>query len=198
MGVAVRSSHLVFSAPSSSLSSPVPAWGPSHRRQSSTNFSNIDPSHGPQLFMNCSNMVPSTGCSPSGADCSSVGPLCSHKSCQQTCSSVGSSLHGSTCPGRSLLEHGLSTGPQPPLGIYLLQHGVLHGLQVHICSLLDLHGLQGYSLPHRGLHHRLQGNLYSGAWSTFSPSSFTGLGVCRVLSYIFSLLSPAAAFFPPF
>ena len=31
------------------------------------------------------------GCSPSGADCSSMGPPWGHKSCQQTCSSVGSS-----------------------------------------------------------------------------------------------------------
>ena len=42
--------------------------------------------------------VPSTGCSPSGADCSSVGPPRGHKSCQQTCFGVGSSLHGATGP----------------------------------------------------------------------------------------------------
>ena len=39
--------------------------------------------------------VPSMGCSPSGTDRSSMGPLWGHKSCQQTRSRVGSSLHGS-------------------------------------------------------------------------------------------------------
>ena len=42
--------------------------------------------------------VPSMGCSPSGADCSSVGPPRGHKPCQQTCFGVGSSLHGTTGP----------------------------------------------------------------------------------------------------
>ncbi|KAK4823599.1 hypothetical protein QYF61_003799 [Mycteria americana] len=83
-------------------------------------------------------------------------------------------------------------GSQPPLGIHLLRHGVLHGLQVDICSTMDLHGLQvgicstmdlhglqGDSLPHHGLYHGLQGNLCSSAWSTSCPSFFTDLGVCR-------------------
>ena len=38
---------------------------------------------------------------------------------------------------------------------WLLWRGVLHGLQVDICSIMDLHGLQGDSLPHHGLHHGL-------------------------------------------
>lgn len=42
-------------------------------------------------------------CSPSGADCSSVAPLQDHKSCQKTCSSLDSSLHGANGPARSLL-----------------------------------------------------------------------------------------------
>jgi len=66
-----------------------------------------------------------------------------HKSCQQTCSSVGSCLHGSTCPGRSLLQCWVSTGSQPPWGISLLLCGVLPRLQMEICSTVDLHGLQG-------------------------------------------------------
>ena len=41
--------------------------------------------------------------------------------------------------------------------------------------------LQGDSLPHHSLHHMLQGNLCSGAWSTSSPSFFTDLGVCGVV-----------------
>jgi len=35
--------------------------------------------------------------------------------------------------------------------------GPFHGLQVEICSTMDLHGLQGDSLPHHGLLHGLQG-----------------------------------------
>jgi len=48
---------------------------------------------------------------------------------------------------------------------------------------MDLHGLQGDSLPHHGLHHGLQGRtLCSGVSSTSSPSFFTNFGVCRVVS----------------
>jgi len=64
------------------------------------------------------------GYSPSGTGCSSVGPPQGHKPCQQTCSGVGSSLHGATGPGRSLLQHGLPTRSQPPSDIHLLQLGV--------------------------------------------------------------------------
>jgi len=45
-----------------------------------------------------------------------VGPPRGSKPYQQTCSGVGSSLHGSAGPGRSLLQHRLPTGSQPPLG----------------------------------------------------------------------------------
>jgi len=68
--------------------------------------------------------VPSTGCSPSGTGCSSVGPPQGHKPCQQTCSGMGSSLHESAGPGRSLLQRGLPTGSQLPSGIHLLRRGV--------------------------------------------------------------------------
>ncbi|KAK4826053.1 hypothetical protein QYF61_004168 [Mycteria americana] len=77
-------------------------------------------------------------------------------------------------------------GSQPPLGIHLLWCGVLHGLQVEICSTVNLHGLQGDSLPHHGLHHGLQGNFCSGAWSTSSPPSSLCLQSC--FSHIFSFL----------
>ncbi|KAK4827417.1 hypothetical protein QYF61_017847 [Mycteria americana] len=154
----------------SSHSSPAPAWVP-HGRQSSTNFSSVRPSHRLQFFMNCS----SVGCSPSGTDCSSVGPPQGHKPCQQTCSSVGSSLsmgHRSCQePAPAWASHGVTAS----FGcIHLLRYGVLnglqvdicstmdlHGLEVDICSTMDLHGLQGDSLPHHGLHHGLQGNLCS-------------------------------------
>jgi len=84
-----------------------------------------------------------TGCSPSRIGCSSVGPPQGHKPCQQTCSGVGSFPHRATGPARSLLQRGLSMGSQPPLGIHLLQHEVLRGMHVDICSTVDIHGLQG-------------------------------------------------------
>ena len=110
-----------------------------------------------------------------------------HKPFQQTCSSMGSSLHRSTGPARSLIQHELPTGSQPPSGIHLLWHGVLHRVQVDIWSTMDLHGLQGDSLSHHGLLHKQLGNLCSSAWSTSSPPSSLTLMPAE-----FSLLSPAA------
>jgi len=61
--------------------------------------------------------------------------------------------------------------------------GPFHGLQVEICSTMDLHVLQGDKLPHHGLHHRLQGKtLCTGILSMSSSSFFSDLGVCRVVS----------------
>jgi len=62
--------------------------------------------------------VLSMRCSPSGTDCSCVGPPQVNKSCQQTCSIMESYLHGSTSPARSLLHHEVSMGSQSPLGIF--------------------------------------------------------------------------------
>ena len=104
------------------------------------------------------------GCSPSATGCSSVGPPWGHKSCQQTCSSVVFSpspwVHRSCQePAPVLTPHGITASfrhisvpawslPETVSG-YLLHCG--------------LHGLQGDSLLHHGLHHGLQGkNLCSG------------------------------------
>ena len=65
--------------------------------------------------------------------------------------------------------------------------GPFHGLQVEFCSTVDLRGLQGRSLPHHCLHHRLQGKLCSRAWSTYFPSFCTDPGVCRAVSLTVSL-----------
>ncbi|KAK4830649.1 hypothetical protein QYF61_012492 [Mycteria americana] len=163
MGVAVSSSHVVSAAPSSSGKGlltlfPAPEWGPSHERQSCTNFSNVSPSRGLQFFMDCSGMRPFHGVQ------SFRNRLLQH----------GSPAGSQVLPAK-LLQCGLPMGSQPPLGIHLLQRGVLHGLQVHICSTVNLHGLQGDSLPHRGLLHKLQGNLCSGTCSISSSSFFTDL-----------------------
>jgi len=122
------------------------------------------------------------GCSPSGTGCSSVGPPRGHKPSQQNFSGIGSSLHGSAGPGRSLLQHGLPTGSQPPSGIHLLQCRVPSmgyrcrsappwtstgcrgtACLTTVCSM----GCMGISAL--GLEHLL-------------PSLFTDLGVCRVVS----------------
>lgn len=71
---------------------------PSHGRKSFMNFSNINHSHRLQV-LNCSSVVPPTGCSISGITGFSMAPAWAlswgHNSCQQTCSSVGSFVHGS-------------------------------------------------------------------------------------------------------
>ena len=58
------------------------------------------------------------------------------------------------------------------------------------CSTMDLHGLQGHSLPHYGLLHGLQGNLCSGAWSSSStPSALTSGSAELFLSHSLTPLS---------
>ena len=121
-----------------------------------------------------------------------------HKPGQQTCSGLGSSLHGAAGPGRSLLQHGLPTGSQPPLGIPLLWCGVPStGCRWRSAPLWTSMGCRD-SLPHDGLHHGLQGNLCSGTWSTSSPSFYTDLGVCRVVSLTLSHSSLYAAVSPQY
>jgi len=75
-----------------------------------------------------------------------------------------------------------------------LAWGPFHGLQVDICSTVDLYGLQGDNRPHHGLHHELQGkSLCSSISSISSPSFFTDLGVCRVVSLTLSHSSLSTA-----
>jgi len=174
MGVAVGSSCVVSANPSSSHSSPAVAWGPSHGRQSFMNFSNTGPSHGLQFFTNCSSMDSFHG-------------VQSFRNRLLQCGSSTCDPHGVTSHARSLLQHGLSTGSQPFSGACSCSGvGVLHGLQVDICSIIKLHGLQGDDLTHHGLQHELQRNLFAGARSTSSPSFFTDFSVCNTLSLIYS------------
>jgi len=84
----------------------------------------VGPSHGVQFFTNCPSVGPFHVCSPSGTGCSSVGLPRGHKPCQHTCSGMGSSLHGSAGPARSLLQRELPMGSQPPSGIHMLWCGV--------------------------------------------------------------------------
>jgi len=126
-----------------------------------------------------------TGCSPSGAGCSSVGPPRGHKPCQQTCSGVGSSLHGSGSPGRSLLQRGLPVGSQLPSGIHLLRRGVPSmGCRLISAPPWTSVGCRGTACLTAVFYHELQGQaLCSSISSTSSPSFFTDVGVCRVVSF---------------
>jgi len=93
-----------------------------------------------------------------------------------------SSLHGSTGPARSLLQHGLSKGSQPPSSASTCSGvGSSMGCRVDICSIVDLHEFQGNSLLHHGLYNGLQENLCSGASTISSLSFFTDLCVCRAV-----------------
>jgi len=143
----------------------------------------VSPSHGLQLFMNCPSVGHSHGVQsfrnpapvwvPTGSQALPANLLRHgllsprvHRSCQD--------------PALARAPHGVTASFKhpPPLA-----WGPFHGLQVKICSTMDLHGLQGDSLPHHGLHHELQGKaLCSGVSSTSSTSFFNDLGVCRVVS----------------
>jgi len=100
-------------------------------------------------------------------------------------------------PSRSLLQRTLSMRSQPPSDSD--PFGVLHGLQVDICSAMDLHGLQGDSLPHHGLHHKLLGNLSSSAWRVPPPpASLSFVSAELFLSHILTPLSPTVVGVVPF
>jgi len=128
--------------------------------------------------------VTSMGCSPSGTGCSSVGPLWGHKPCQQTCSSMGSSLHGSTGPSRSLLQHGIPTRSQPPLGMHLLWHGVPSiGCRWRSAPLWTSMDCRGTICLTMVFIMGCKGKLSALASQTPPPQSFfADLGVCRVVS----------------
>jgi len=138
MGVAVSSSHVVCAAPSSSdfHCSSVRSLSREtilHKLLQHESFPRAAALH--ELPQRGS--LP-TGCSPSGTSCSSMSPPRRHKPCQQTCSGMGSSLHGSTGPGRSLLQPGLPMGSQ----------GVLQASTC--CGVGSLPRTAGGSLLHRG------------------------------------------------
>jgi len=133
-------------------------------------------------------------------NCPSVGPSHGVQSFKNRLLQCESPTGSQALPG-NLLWHGLLSPQvrrswQEPVPAQVLHRdtasfmhppapvwGPFHGLQVDICSTVDLHGLQGINLPHHGLHHELQGKtLCSGISSTSSPSFFTDLSVYRVIS----------------
>jgi len=108
-------------------------------------------------------------------------------------------LSTATPPARNLLLHGFSMGCSFNQGMFACySRGSFTGYSADICSTVVLHGLQKYCLLYNGLHHRLQGNLCSNAWSTFSHAFFSVLGVRRAVFLIylslFSLTASAQCF----
>jgi len=163
------------------------------------NFSSVGPSHVLQFFTNCSSTDPfhrmhsfRNGLLQNGAPLVSQVLaenllLCGllsmvHSSCQETI--LAWTLHGVTASYRA----------HPPLPSWSTV------CWVDISSVVVLHGLQGHSLPHHGLLHRLQGNLYFSTWTPPPPpSSLTLMSAGLFLSHILSPLSQQllpSSFFP--
>jgi len=98
MGVAVSSSHIVSAALSSSgegLLTLFPCSSARSLSQKTVLHKRLQIKSFPwaaALHKLPQHVFLPTGCSPSGTGCSSVGAAWGHKYCQQTCSSVGSSL----------------------------------------------------------------------------------------------------------
>lgn len=97
------------------------------------------------------------------------------------------SVHDS-CSLPLLLLH-LSSAPRcAPLHGHQFPSGHIHLLQerssIAVGGYLlprDLHELLADRLLSHGLFQRLQGNVCSSSWRTFTPSFFNDLGVCRVV-----------------
>ena len=110
--------HLTLSLPllppqweDSSHSATAPAWGPSHKRQSSMDFSNVSPSHRLQFFRNCSSVAPFYGVQSFRNRLLQCGIL--HRLQVDICATID--------------LHGLQEDSLP-------HHGLLHGLQGNLCS----------------------------------------------------------------
>lgn len=154
--------------------SPAAMWSPSCWRQSSMDFCNVSPSCRLWFFTNHSSVGPfPTGCSPSGTDCPSVGPASKPAPLWAPLSMDPQVLPGACSRvsfpwGRSLLQASTCCDVGSSRGC--------RWISVPLWSPCAT----GAQLPHQSLQHRLQGHLSS--WSTFSPSFFTALGVCRAVS----------------
>lgn len=110
--------------------------------------------------------VPPMGCSSLRTGCSSVGTPWGHKSYQETCFSMGSSLHESAVPWQE---------PFPALAY----HGTTAFFWASACSSVGL-----LSMVCRGIS--------SGAWRTFFLSFLTVLGVYKVVPLTYSQSSRGA------
>jgi len=171
--------------------------GSSQGRQFSTNFSNVSPSHGLQLFTNFTNF-------------SNLGPSHGVQSFRNRLLQSGTSTGSPALPAdllrRGLLSPRVHRPWQEPASVWgshrvtasfrrlpALAWYPFHELQVDICSTVDLHALQGDSLPHHGLHHELQGKALcsdiSGSSSPPPPSTLTLVSAELFLSHCLTPLS---------
>ena len=176
-----------------SHSSSAPAWGASNGRQSSIGTSSM------WVLLTCFHAwsvpawVPSTAYSPSGIECSNVHPPWGHKSCQKTCTSVGSSLHGSWQePAPAWASHGQGNSL-----LWAFMCGVLPGLQVDICSAMDLHGQQGTACLTMVISTGWGESLLWGLKHLHPLVLHSPCCLQSCFSHIVSLLYPAADFFSP-
>lgn len=178
-------SHIITVTSSSTDSCPAPMWSTSHRRQSFLNFI-LGPSKRLQFFVNCSPVCPFHLSSPQGVVL------------QEWTSPVWitqgvTSPDGKTAPGWA--HHVITASFK---GIHLLWHGVHHGLQMDVCSIMDLHGSRTtchiiiFTTGCRGL------SALAPRAHSFPPSSLTLVSV--QLLHIFSLISSSCCYaeFSPF
>lgn len=126
------------------------------------------------------------GCSPSGMDMLQYGCSTGCISCQTAYYRIGLSIEAAVL-AQSLCLHGLSTGCN---FLQAIPAYSTVGSSMDICSTvihygLQGDGLQGDSLLYHGCLYGLQ-VISSSAWSTYSPSFFTDLGVSL---NVFSLIS---------
>jgi len=186
MGVAVSSSHIVSDAPCSSYSSLVPACDPSHRRQSSTNFSNVSPSHGLQFFTDCRSVGPSHGVQSFRnrlLQCGVFHGVTSPASKAGRCGLISPRGHRSWQePAPVWPPHGVTAsfghppapvcGPQWAAGGDLLHHGPPWAA--------------GEQSASPGSSARAAGESLLWCLEHLLPSFCTDLGVCRVVSLAYS------------
>lgn len=100
------------------------------------------------------------------------------------CFCIVSILHMLTGPLKTLLQHGLSMGSQPPLGFQLLWLGVLHRL---------LHGLKGHSCPTMAFTTGCRGIPALAHWLPCLTPSLTLVSAGLLLSYSHSSFLAAVA-----
>jgi len=197
MGAAVSSSHAVSAAPSSSGRGLLTLCPCSSMKSLSreTVLHKLLQQFGCSSSRTAPAWVLPTGCSPSGTESPTGSQALPAKLLQRGLLSPRVRRSWQE-PAPAWAPHGATASfRHPPAPAW----GPFHGLQVDICSTMDLHGLQRDNLPHHGLQHELQGKtLCSGISSTSSCSFFTDLGVCRVVSLTSSHSSFFSAISPQF
>lgn len=157
----------------SSYSSSYPVGNPSVRRQSSTILSSVNPFH--KLWLTSPAVLHGVINPASKPDSAWIHVfLHDHRSCRVPESSVGFTQDCSF------------------LLVHLHPSQVLHRLQMNLCSTMDLHRLKGHSCLTTVCTMGCR-EICSSAWSTWSSSFTSNLGVCKVISLAYSHSSVTAA-----